>query len=66
MNYYSLHNDNDQFPVSSRPKECLSLVIRNDERKPSLREWFYEWIDDISSLQREIYKYLELRYKIIP
>jgi hypothetical protein len=46
---------------NSRPKECLSLLIKNDASKPLLSEWFYNLIDEINSLQTEIYNALPKR-----
>jgi hypothetical protein len=44
-----------------KPKECLSLLIKNDTNKPLLREWFYDLTDEINSLQEEIYNALPKR-----
>jgi hypothetical protein len=53
-NYYSSLDPN-QLSRFSRPKSCLSSIIQNDKKKPLLGEWFYRWIQDIGSLQKEIY-----------
>ncbi len=45
-------------PKSLWPKECLLLLIKNDTNKPLLSEWFYNLIDEINSLQKEIYNAL--------
>ena len=43
------------------PKECLSLLIKNDADKPLLSEWFYDLMEEISNHQSEIYNALPKR-----
>src|SRR5215831_13729301 len=31
-------------PISSRPKDCLALILRGDKDRPLISEWFYRWI----------------------
>lgn len=50
----------DSFPDSS-PKQCLFLLVKNDMDKPVLSEWFYGLIEDVNSLQKEIYNALPKR-----
>jgi hypothetical protein len=57
MKYYdSIDQSQDRFPVSSVPKKCLTSITSKDKGKPSLKEWFYEYINDVNNLQREIYE----------
>jgi hypothetical protein len=64
MNYYnSVSHNRDAFPVSSIPKECLSLIIKKDNEKPSLKEWFNMHMQDVNNLQREIYEILRSKNK---
>ncbi len=59
--YYSFINHNkDQFPVLARPKSCLLSILQGDKELPSINEWFYNWIQDITNLQKEIYETLKL------
>jgi predicted transcriptional regulator len=52
--YYST-NFTEFAPKSLWPKECLSLLMKNDVDKPLLSEWFYEWMEKINRLQTEIH-----------
>jgi hypothetical protein len=71
MKYYSSsissNNDNNQDsrphlrPVSPSPKNCLVSILQSDKEKPSISEWLYLWIQDITNLQNEIYDYLKLQ-----
>jgi hypothetical protein len=57
------HRDNQSLPLSptsSRPKDCLILILQSDKERPLISEWFYRWIQDITNLQNEIYGYLKL------
>jgi hypothetical protein len=58
--YSSINHNKDHFPVLTRPKSCLSSILQHDKEKPSISEWFYNWIQDITNLQREIYETLKL------
>jgi len=60
--YYSSidHNNNDRSPISAKPKRCLSSILQDDKERPSISEWFYKWIQDITNLQKEIYETLKL------
>jgi hypothetical protein len=51
----------DPQPKSFNSKECLSLLIKNDVDEPLLSEWFYNLIEEINSLQKEIYNALPKR-----
>ena len=66
MKYYSsISSDNlDNHhlrPISPRPKDCLVSILQSDKEKPSISEWFYRWMQDITNLQNEIYDYLKLQ-----
>jgi hypothetical protein len=57
------HQDNHGLPlrpISSRPKDCLTLILQSDKERPLISEWFYRWIHDITNLQNEIHGYLKL------
>jgi hypothetical protein len=57
------HQDNQSLPlspISSRPKDCLILILQSDKERPLISEWFYRWIQDITNLQNEIHGYLKL------
>jgi DNA-binding PadR family transcriptional regulator len=58
--YSSINQNNDQSPISARPKGCLSSILQNDKEEPSISEWYYKWLEDITNLQEEIYKTLKL------
>ena len=52
----------NQFDLpDSGPKECLSLLLKNDVNKPLLSEWFYDLMEEISNHQKEIYNALPKR-----
>ena len=53
ISYFDLPN--------SKPKESLSLLFKNDVNKPLLSGWFYNLIDEINNLQKEIYNALPKR-----
>ena len=55
--YYSLINRGNK-PVFL-PKRCLELILQMDKKKPLIKEWYNEWIEDISNLQKRIYEILE-------
>jgi len=57
--YSSIDDDENQFPISSKPKSCLLSILQNDKEEPLLSKWFYQWMHDISSLQREVYEALK-------
>jgi hypothetical protein len=40
--------------LNHSPKEYLSLLFQRDKGKPSLKEWFSRWMNDLTSLQQEI------------
>jgi hypothetical protein len=71
MKYYSSsissNNDNNQDslhhlrPVSPSPKNCLVSILQSDKEKPSISEWLYLWMQDITNLQNEIYGYFKLQ-----
>jgi hypothetical protein len=58
--YSSIDDDENQFPISSKPKSCLSSTLQNDKKEPLLSKWFYQWMHDISSLQKEVYEALKV------
>ena len=58
--YSSIDDDENQFPISSKPKSCLLSILQNDKEAPLLNEWFYQWMQDISSLQKEVYEALKV------
>lgn len=58
--YSSINHTNDQFPISARPKSCLSSILQADKKRPLINEWLYRWVQDISNLQKEIYETLKL------
>ena len=53
-------NSNNQFPISTTPKYCLSSIFQNDREKPLISEWFYRWMQDIGDLQRQVCEAIEL------
>ena len=53
ISYFDLPN--------SKPKESLSLLFKNDVNKPLLSGWFYNLIDEINNLQKEVYNALPKR-----
>ena len=72
MKYYSTctsgntndHQDNQSLslsPISSTPKDSLALILQSDKERPLISEWFYRWIQDITNLQNETYRYLKLQ-----
>jgi hypothetical protein len=61
MKYHSINNQDNLFPISPRPKDCLLSILQNDKEKPSISEWWYQWSEDITNLQNEIYAYLKMR-----
>jgi len=63
--YYSSIDDNNQFPISPKPKSCLLSILQNDKKEPLLSEWFYQWMQDISSLQKEVYEALKFEHNIL-
>ena len=48
------HDAHKQFPISAKPKVCLSSIFENDNEEPLISEWFSGWIRDISDLQKEV------------
>jgi hypothetical protein len=40
--------------LNHSPREYLSLIFQNDKGKPSLKEWFSSWMNDLTGLQQEI------------
>jgi hypothetical protein len=44
------------------PRECLSLIFKYDRRKPSLKEWFSDWMNDLTRLHQEILQNIKGRY----
>jgi hypothetical protein len=52
-------NGDKQFPISTRPKDCLSSIFQNDREKPLISEWFYRWMQDIGDLQWQVYETIE-------
>jgi hypothetical protein len=56
--YSSINHNNDQFPISKRPKSCLSSILQADKKRPLINEWFSKWKEDIATLQKEIYDIL--------
>jgi hypothetical protein len=56
--YYSSSTKlgSNQMRISSIPKSCLLSILRKDKEKPSISEWYYRWMNDTSSLQKEIYE----------
>jgi hypothetical protein len=40
--------------LNHSPREYLSLIFQNDKGKPSFKEWFSSWLNDLTSLQQEI------------
>jgi hypothetical protein len=59
--YSSINNDESQFPIYSKPKNCLLSILQNDKSEPLLDKWFSQWIQDISSLQKQLYEALKVR-----
>lgn len=59
--YYSssIGDKNNQFPISSIPKKCLSTILQSDKNKPLISEWFFKWKEDIANLQKEVYDTLK-------
>lgn len=41
-------------PQDKTPKQCLSLLLKQDKEKPLLREWSSKWWDDLKKLYSEI------------
>jgi hypothetical protein len=42
--------------LNHTPREYLSLIFQHDKGKPSLKEWFSGWMNDLTGLQQEIYE----------
>ena len=63
--YYSSIDDRNKFPISSKPKSCLLSILQSDKKEPSLSKWFYQWIQDISSLQNEVYEALKFKHNTL-
>jgi hypothetical protein len=68
MKYYSSsttssnnQDNNNLFPISPRPKDCLVSILQTDKEKPLISEWFYQWMQDITNVQNEVYSYLKLQ-----
>jgi len=63
--YSSIDNDENQFPMSSKPKSCLLSILHNDKKEPLLNKWFSQWMQDISSLQKEVYEALKFEHNML-
>jgi len=59
--YSSISNVRIHNPKSPRPKDCLSLILEKDNKKPLIREWFYRLMLEIIKLQKETYDTLKLK-----
>jgi hypothetical protein len=51
---YFLSSEECSKLLDHTPREYLSLIFQEDRDKPSLREWFSKWMQDLASLQEEI------------
>jgi hypothetical protein len=40
--------------LNHSPRKYLSLSFQQDKGKPSLKEWFSGWMNDLTGLQQEI------------
>ena len=45
----------NQLPISL-PKTCLYSILQKDNESPSIKEWYYRWMRDITNLQKEVYE----------
>jgi hypothetical protein len=50
---HPLSNEHSEM-LNHSPREYLSLIFQRDKEKPSLKEWFSSWMNDLTSLQQEI------------
>jgi hypothetical protein len=50
---HPLYTEHPEMPNRS-PRQYLSLIFQHDKCKPSLKEWFSSWMNDLTSLQHEI------------
>lgn len=61
--YSSIKHGNNQMPIFSIPKSCLLSILQNDKENPSISEWYYRWMNDINSFQKEVYETSQLMTK---
>ena len=61
--YSSIKHGKNQFPTSVILKSCLISILQNDKENPSISEWYYRWMNDINSLQKEVYETTQLMTK---
>jgi hypothetical protein len=54
--YISSTKLDNQLPIFPIPKSCLYSILQKDDESPSIKEWYYKWMNDICSLQKEIYE----------
>jgi hypothetical protein len=63
--YMNLYNDSNSEqrkyynsrsfkPLDKTPRQCLSLLLKQDKEKPLIREWLSKWRDDLTRLQSEV------------
>ena len=62
--YMNLFNHNFEVQDSSNDltrnlERRLSLLLQEDKRDPLLRDWVKKWIEDLSSIYRQIYETME-------
>jgi hypothetical protein len=50
---HSLFSEHSEM-LNRSPREYLSLILQHDKGKPSLKEWFSSWMNDLTGLQQEI------------
>jgi hypothetical protein len=53
MQNYSLSDWSSKL-TNHTPREYLLSIFQHDKRKPSLKEWFSSWMNDLIGLQQEI------------
>jgi hypothetical protein len=52
---HPLHSEHPEM-LNHTPREHLSLIFQHDKGKPSLKEWYSSWMNDLTSLQQEIFE----------